>query len=41
MELEDEVLRGLGGCELPPHWGTESVLRINQGKGGEGRAPQR
>lgn len=35
MELEGEVVRGLGGCELASQK-TESVFRITQGRGGEG-----
>lgn len=41
VELEGEVLRGLGRCELASHPETESVLRITQGRRGEGKAPQR
>lgn len=39
VEWEGEVLRGLGRCELASHPETESVLRITQGRGGEGKAP--
>lgn len=38
---EGEVLRGLGRCELASHPETESVLRITQGREGEGKAPLR
>lgn len=40
VELEGEVLRGSGGCELASHK-TESVFRITQGRGGEGEAALR
>lgn len=39
-ELEDEGVRGLGGCELASHK-TESVFSITQGRGGEGEAAPR
>lgn len=41
VELESKVLRGLGKYELASYPETGSVLRITQGRGGEGKAPQR